>query len=171
MSNNSEGRESSNYFKEYANGLGYLNEVKPIPNSGTPPRYSAKISALQGLSGNIHYEYHDLTIDSAQAMGLLFHYKDEIADDNKKVIVKFHYFNPRARGFILKEGERKGEIGTTINGYLTRISYMSIDGEVVFSESENDNAGDDGNAKPTAEDGQAKNGKPASRSSRTKTAA
>jgi hypothetical protein len=136
--NNGDLRDGQTYFKEYVNGLGYVNDVRPIPNSGTPPRYSVKVSALQGLSGNAHYEYHDLTIDSAQAMALLFHYQNEIKDDNKKVIAKFHFYNPRARFFEIKEGDRKGEIGTTINGYLTRISYLSIDGVVVFREERKD---------------------------------
>lgn len=145
MSNkNGDLREGQTYFKEYVNGLGYLNDVRPIPNSGTPPRYSARVSALQGLSGNAHYEYHDLTIDSAQALTLLFHYQNEIKDDDKKVVAKFHFYNPRARAFEIKEGERKGEMGTTINGYLTRISYMSIDGEVVFREERNNAANDAG---------------------------
>jgi hypothetical protein len=148
MKNNGDLRDGQTYFKEYVNGLGYVNDVRPIPNSGTPPRYSVKVSALQGLSGNAHYEYHDLTIDSAQAMALLFHYQNEIKDDSKKVIAKFHFYNPRARAFEIKEGERKGEIGTTINGYLTRISYLSIDGEVIFREERNDSesqtAGEEG---------------------------
>jgi hypothetical protein len=143
MKNNGDLRDGQTYFKEYVNGLGYVNDVRPIPNSGTPPRYAVKVSALQGLSGSAHYEYHDLTIDSAQAMALLFHYQNEIKDDDKKVIAKFHFYNPRARAFEIKEGERKGEIATTINGYLTRISYLSIDGEVVFREDRNDSGSDD----------------------------
>lgn len=143
MKNNGDLRDGQTYFKEYVNGLGYVNDVRPIPNSGTPPRYAVKVSALQGLSGSAHYEYHDLTIDSAQAMALLFHYQNEIKDDDKKVIAKFHFYNPRARAFEIKEGERKGEIATTINGYLTRISYLSIDGEVVFREDRNDSGSDE----------------------------
>lgn len=141
MKNNGDLRDGQTYFKEYVNGLGYVNDVRPIPNSGTPPRYSVKVSALQGLSGSAHYEYHDLTIDSAQAMALIFHYQNEIKDDDKKVIAKFHFYNPRARAFEIKEGERKGELGTTINGYLTRISYLSIDSEVVYREERKDNTG------------------------------
>ena len=141
MKNNGDLREGQTYFKEYVNGLGYVNDVRPLPNSGTPPRYSVKVSALQGLSGSAHYEYHDLTIDSAQAMALIFHYQNEIKDDDKKVIAKFHFYNPRARAFEIKEGERKGELGTTINGYLTRISYLSIDGEVVYREERKDSNG------------------------------
>lgn len=152
MKNNGDLRDGQTYFKEYVNGLGYVNDVRPIPNSGTPPRYAVKVSALQGLSGSAHYEYHDLTIDSAQAMALLFHYQNEIKDDDKKVIAKFHFYNPRARAFEIKEGERKGEIATTINGYLTRISYLSIDGEVVFREERNDSGSDTASSDGQQED-------------------
>jgi len=126
--------ETNRYFNEYANGIGYLNSIREFGANGKPGRFAAQISVIQGPADNVHYEYHDLIISSETVLGVLMEHREAIESEESNVLIRFNMANPRAKAFIYKQGERAGEIGAAIGGFLTRILSMKINGELVYED-------------------------------------
>ncbi len=126
--------ESNRYFNEYANGIGYLNRIREFAVKGKPERYAAQVSVIQGPADNVHYEYHDLVISSEHVLGILFEHREAIEAEEANVLIRFNMTNPRAKAFIYSQGERAGELGAAIGGFLTRIHSMKINGELVYED-------------------------------------
>ena len=139
MSNSNDNTSSANaeanrYFNEYANGIGYLNSIRQFGADGKPNRYAAQISVIQGPADNVHYEYHDLIISSEAVLGVVMEHREAIESEESTVLIRFNMANPRAKAFIYKQGDRAGELGATIGGFLTRIHSMKINGELVYED-------------------------------------
>ena len=126
--------ESNRYFNEYANGIGYLNSIREFGAEGKSERYAAQISVIQGPADNVHYEYHDLVISSETVLGVVLEHREAIEAEEVNVLIRFNMANPRAKAFIYKKGERAGELGAAIGGFLTRIHSMKINGELVYED-------------------------------------
>jgi len=126
--------ESNRYFNEYANGIGYLNSIREFGAEGKSERYAAQVSVIQGPADNVHYEYHDLVISSETVLGVVLEHREAIEAEEVNVLIRFNMANPRAKAFIYKKGERAGELGAAIGGFLTRIHSMKIDGELVYED-------------------------------------
>jgi hypothetical protein len=126
--------ENNRYFNEYANGIGYLNSIREFGAEGKPRRYAAQVSVIQGPANNVHYEYHDLIISSETVLGVVLEHQMAIEAEEVNVLIRFNMANPRAKAFIYKQGERAGELGTAIGGFLTRINSMKINGELVYED-------------------------------------
>lgn len=122
------------YFNEYANGIGYLNSVREFAIEGKPVRYAAQVSVIQGPADNVHYEYHDLVIVSETALAVVRQYRDAIDAEDTKVLIRFSMTNPRAKAFVYKHGERAGETGVAIGGFLSRIFSVKLNGELVYTD-------------------------------------
>jgi hypothetical protein len=126
--------ENNRYFNEYANGIGYLNSIREFGAEGKPERYAAQVSVIQGPADNVHYEYHDLVISSETVLGVVLEHREAIEAEDASVLIRFNMANPRAKAFIYKQGERAGELGAAIGGFLTRILSMKINGELVYED-------------------------------------
>ena len=126
--------EKNRYFNQYANGIGYLNGIREFGNDGKPVRYAAQISVLQGPVDDVHYEYHDLVVSSEAVLGALLEHREAIEVEDANVLIRFNMANPRAKAFIYKQGNRAGELGASIGGFLTRIHSMKINGALVYED-------------------------------------
>lgn len=124
----------NHYFNEYGNAIGYLNSVREFGTKGKPKRYAAQVSVIQGPSDDVHYEFHDLVITSETVLGILMEHLEAIESDNVNVLIRYNMANPRAKAFIYKRGERAGELGTAIGGFLTRILTMKINGDLAYED-------------------------------------
>ena len=131
---NSASAEEVRYFNEYANGIGYLNAIRDISAEGKSPRYAAQVSVIQGPADNVHYEYHDLIVGAETALGVILENREAIESDDAKVLIRFNMANPRAKAFIYKQGERAGELGSAIGGFLTRILTLKVNNELVYED-------------------------------------
>ena len=126
--------ESNRYFNEYANGIGYLNSIRQIGAEGKPKRYAAQVSVIQGPANNVHYEYHELVIASETVLTTVLEYQQAIESEGTKVLIHFNMTNPRAQPFMYKKGDRAGELGSVISGFLSRILSLKINGELVYED-------------------------------------
>ncbi len=126
--------EEARYFNEYASGIGYLNSIREFGGEGKPTRYAAQVAVIQGPADEVHYEYHDLIVTSETALGVVLEHRNAIESDDDKVIVRFNMANPRAKAFVYKQGERAGELGASIGGFLTRILSLKVNGELVYED-------------------------------------
>jgi len=134
INKNSASADNNRYFNEYANGIGYLNSIREFGADGKPERYAAQVSVIQGPADNVHYEYHDLIISSETVLGVVLEHREAIEAEEANVLIRFNMANPRAKAFIYKQGERAGELGAAIGGFLTRIYSMKINGELVYED-------------------------------------
>ncbi len=126
--------DNNRYFNEYANGIGYLNSIREFGAEGKPNRYAAQVSVIQGPADNVHYEYHDLVISSETVFGVVLEHREAIESEDATVLIRFNMANPRAKAFIYKQGDRAGELGAAIGGFLTRILSMKINGELIYED-------------------------------------
>ena len=126
--------ESNRYFNEYANGIGYLNSIRQFGAEGKPNRYAAQVSVIQGPADNVHYEHHDLVIASETVLATVLEHQQAIESDDTKVLIHFNMTNPRAKAFMYKQGDRAGELGAVISGFLSRILSLKINGERVYED-------------------------------------
>ncbi len=126
--------EEARYFNEYASGIGYLNSIREFGSDGKPTRYAAQVAVIQGPADDVHYEYHDLIVASETALGVVLEHREAIENEDDKVIIRFNMANPRAKAFVYKQGERAGELGASIGGFLTRILSLKINGELVYED-------------------------------------
>ncbi|WP_339672432.1 DUF3577 domain-containing protein [Dasania marina] len=126
--------DNNRYFNEYANGIGYLNSIREFGAEGKPERYAVQVSVIQGPADNVHYEYHDLIISSETVLGVVLEHRESIEAEEAIVLIRFNMANPRAKAFIYKHGDRAGELGAAIGGFLTRIHSMKINGELVYED-------------------------------------
>ncbi|MGS2722130.1 DUF3577 domain-containing protein [Porticoccus sp. GXU_MW_L64] len=131
VSNNA---DNSHYFNQYSSGIAYVNALKEFKASDGSLRYGVKLAVLQGPVDNVHYEYHDLIITSEVTLNALLAQKEDINNEDVKVIAHFNMSNPRSKSFIYKSGKKVGQIGTSIGGFLTRIFYLKVDGNEVYKD-------------------------------------
>ena len=122
------------YFNEYGNAIGYLNSIREFGEKGKPKRYAAQVSVIQGPVDDVHYEYHDLIIISETVLGVVLENREAIEADDVTVLIRFNLANPRAKPFIYKRGDRAGELGAAIGGFLTRILSLKINGELAYED-------------------------------------
>mgnify|MGYP001063708110 FL=1 len=137
--------EEKRYFNEYVQGLGYLNSIRDI-GSEKKVCFAAQVSALQGASEHVEYVYHDLMVTSERVLKVIMDHRQAIENDDANVLVHFKMTNPRPKPFIYKQGERAGELGATIGGFLTRIVSMKVNGELVYEDKQDNDFVDDQNA-------------------------
>ena len=126
--------ERNRYFNQYANGIGYLNSIREFGADGKPSRYAVQVSVIQGPADNVHYESHDLVIASKTVLAKVVEYQQAIESEDTKVLIHFNMINPRAQPFMYKKGDRAGELGSVISGFLSRILSLKIDGELVYKD-------------------------------------
>jgi len=65
---------------------------------------------------------------------VLLEHREAIEMEDTNVLIRFNMANPRAKAFVYKQGERAGELGASIGGFLTRIYTMKINGELVYED-------------------------------------
>ncbi|MEE8058258.1 MAG: DUF3577 domain-containing protein [Pseudomonadales bacterium] len=126
--------DTHRYFNEYANGIGYLNSIREFGGEGKPTRIAAQVSVIQGPADKVHYEFHDLIISSETVLGVIMEHREAIDNDDANVLIRFNMANPRAKAFIYKKGERAGELGSVMGGFLTRILTMKVNGVLVYED-------------------------------------
>lgn len=133
--------EVKRYFNEYVQGLGYLNSIRDF-GSENKACLAVQISALQGSADHVEYIYHDLIVTSERTLKVIMDHRQVIEDDDTNVLVHFKMTNPRPKPFVYKHGERAGELGATIGGFLTRILLIKVNGELVYEDKQDSNVVD-----------------------------
>lgn len=134
---------AAEYFNLQASGCGYLSRVRWVsPNKRggrSGDRFLAcAINALRGDVNDPAYTYFDLRVSGEEAIGLVEELQKDV-DENRKVFVAFKLgdFYPHAYEREEMDDRRrptgKKETATLIKGRLLLITYVKVDGEVVYS--------------------------------------
>ncbi len=122
----------SHWIQEYSRGYGYLKSLKKVRISGFSPSLSIELYAIQGMGNHVRFERHDLIITTEQALRTISDHRGLVESRPMEVFMGFEMINPRATTFFHKNQEKNGQIDAKIEGYLSKIVSLSLDGHVIY---------------------------------------
>jgi len=135
---------NSEYFDLVTTGIGYLNRSRTVNPIQGDKYESVSISALRGKSNDVNYTYYDTNVVGSDAIEFIKKYKDDINNKDSKFLVRFNVGDSMPSSFTLSNGENKGKVCHNIKARLLKITYASINGNVIYSEkSDTDNQAPD----------------------------
>lgn len=127
---------SQREFKQYLGfdkKFGYLHELRKL-NTGTNTftvRISVPVGQSDSHNDNIRYINFELYVKPADALMSFFEHRDAIADESRKVTIRFSCSNVYPKAHIAQNGKYEGEAVPTMGGNLSYLHLMKVDGEVV----------------------------------------
>jgi len=122
---------TATHFDLHTTGVGYLNrarEVKPQTGKKFKPFWSVGISALRGNIDEVEYSRIDTIIVGSEACELIKQYKEDINQQNSRVLCGFKIGDIYADPFKTTQGENRA----VIKGRLLAINWIKIDGKMVY---------------------------------------
>ena len=118
------------YFDLHITGVGYLNRPREVPvKKGT--FLAVEIAALRGKADEIEYTRFDCRVSAAEAQKLVRLYKPDV-DAEKKVLVGFKIGDLYPTTFVYDKGDRQGQTGVSLKAHLLRITWVKVDGQLVY---------------------------------------
>jgi len=123
--------QKATHFDLHTTGVGYLNrarEVKPQTGKKFKPFWSVGISALRGNIDEVEYSRIDTIIVGSEACELIKQYKEDINQQNSRVLCGFKVGDIYADPYQTTQGEHRA----VIKGRLLAINWIKIDGEMVY---------------------------------------
>ena len=122
------------YFDLHTSGIGYLSRIRVVTPKGqgrkSDPMLCCAINALRGSIDDPQYTYFDLRVTDVEAQRLVNEAKEAVAA-NEKVIVAFTIGDIYTHSYT-KRVDGADEVRAINKGRLIGISYMKIDGEIVY---------------------------------------
>ena len=123
------------YFDFITTGVAYVNRVKQIfPQAGGrvfTPYWTAKLAVLVSKGNDVQYRYIDCTIPAEEAEKLVCLYMAEANNQAGKVLAGVRIADLHAETFTKKDGE----VVPCLKGRLIKISWMKVNGNMVFKAS------------------------------------
>ena len=126
--------ENNGYFNLHANGFGYFQRAREVQAKGGKSYVACDINSLQGPSNETRKLRFDLIVtgESAQAdVDFICNWIIEQQLEDPKVLVSFRASDLDPQFFIYQHGANKGSHGSCIKARLIRLTYCSINGQVV----------------------------------------
>ncbi len=119
------------HFDLHTTGIGYLNrarEVKPQSGKKFKPFWSVGISALRGNVNDVEYSRIDTIIVGSDACELIKQYKQDINQQDSRVICGFKVGDIYAEPYKNNDGENRA----VIKGRLLYIAWIKVNGDMVY---------------------------------------
>lgn len=118
------------YYDNITRGLGYLNSIRTV-EAKKDPYLACKITGICGSSDDPGYIYYDLNVKAKDAAHLVKRCVDACTQ-KRKVLVGFTIGDAMPQIFTFQKGNRQGEQGVSMKGRLLSISWIKIDGVMVY---------------------------------------
>ena len=135
MSNN----DTVKYNDQHTTGMGYLNRARTVNPAQGQPYESVSLTGLGGRVDNPSYTFYDCTSVLGKALEKYLLLKDDINDDNKKVMICFKVSDGRPDSYVTKDKQTGQDVRRhVIKCKLLDITWASIDGQVVQFELDSD---------------------------------
>lgn len=131
----SKSTQTQNFFNLHTNGIGYLNNIREVPNKGNT-YLSCNIAALTGDSSKPNYRYFNVNVVGSENE-LLIRKCQQAVDARKKILIAFTFGDLWTEIFTYDKDSQyhqKGDTGVMIKARLIRIKSISIDGKKVYQE-------------------------------------
>ncbi len=119
------------YFDLHINGFGYVNRVREVKPRKGSPFVACDIVALSGDAAEPVKTRFDCKVAGAEAERLIRRCHEEV-DADKKVMIGFRIGDLNPEIFTYENGQKKGQQGISLKARLLFISWVKIDGELVY---------------------------------------
>jgi hypothetical protein len=129
------------YFDLHINGLGYLNRIREVRPKKGEAFLACDIAALNGPVNDVSYVRFDTRVSGSEAQHLVRRCIDAVKAESK-VLIGFRLGDLWADTFTYSKGKRAGEQGVSFKGRLLFISWIKVDGKMVYT-AESKPAGND----------------------------
>ncbi|SUD31416.1 Protein of uncharacterised function (DUF3577) [Pseudomonas fluorescens] len=119
------------FFDLHITGLGYLNRIREVNPKKGDPFLACDIAALNGPSDDVSYVRFDTRVSGMEAQHLVRRCIEAV-EAEKKVMVGFRLGDLWADTFTYSKGKRAGEQGVSFKARLLFISWIKVDGALVY---------------------------------------
>lgn len=135
---NTSSQNQNEYFNLTTTGLGYLNRVRTVTPKKGEPFLACVIAALYGPCDKPEYQYFDLKVVGKDAEHLVRRCEQAVAG-KRKVLLGFRFGDLWKDRFTYTKGPHAGETDVSLKGRLLYISWIKIDGQVVYTAPQKEN--------------------------------
>ena len=122
---------TQSYFDLHITGFGYLNRIREVKPDRGEPFLSCDIAALNGPANKPEYRRFDVRVSGTDAQHLVRRCWKAV-DAERKVLIGFRLGDLWTDVFTYKRGKHAGETGVSLKARLLFISWIKIDGELVY---------------------------------------
>lgn len=119
------------YFDLHTQGLGYLNRIREVTPSRGNAFLACTIAALNGPTEAPEYRYFDVIVYGAEAQQLVNRYASAV-NQGHKVLLGFRLGDLWTDLFRYSRGDKAGKTGVSLKARLLFISWIKINGELVY---------------------------------------
>lgn len=119
------------YFDLHTSGIGYLNRIREVQVKKGQPFWACTVGALHGSQDDAEYTYFDCRVSGTEAENLVKRCVPAV-EAGKKVLVGFKIGDIYTETYVIQKGDRKGETGVSLKGRLLCISWIKVNGEMVY---------------------------------------
>lgn len=119
------------YFDLHITGLGYLNRIREVKPKKGDAFLACDIAALNGPGDDVSYVRFDTRVSGAEAQHLVRRCIQAV-DAEKKVMIGFRLGDLWADTFTYSKGKRAGEQGVSLKARLLFVSWIKVDGKLVY---------------------------------------
>lgn len=137
------------YFDLHTTGIGYVYRIREVKPKKGNPFWACDVSALRGSSDSAEYTKFDCRISGEEALHLIRRCENAV-EAKKNVLIGFRIGDIYAETFTFMNGEKKGQTGVSMKGRLLYVSFIKVDGELVYK-AEKKSQTDEAQAEPVTE--------------------
>ena len=119
------------YFDLHVTGLGYVNRIREVKPRKGDAFLACDIAALNGPSDKPEYRYFDVRVSGSDAQHLIRRC-DEAVKAERKVLIGFRLGDLWPDLFTYTKGKKQGEAGVSLKGRLLFVSWIKVDGKLVY---------------------------------------
>ncbi|MCK9987920.1 MAG: hypothetical protein AzoDbin1_04392 [Azoarcus sp.] len=119
------------YFDLHITGLGYLNRIREVKPKKGDAFLACDIAALNGPSDDVSYVRFDTRVSGSEAQHLVRRCIDAV-EAERKVMIWFRLGDLWTDTFTYSKGKRAGEQGVSLKARLLFISWIKVDGKLVY---------------------------------------
>lgn len=133
------------YFDLHITGLGYLNRIREVKPKKGDAFLACDIAALNGPSDDVSYVRFDTRVSGSEAQHLVRRCIDAV-EAERKVMIGFRLGDLWTDTFTYSKGKRAGEQGVSLKARLLFISWIKVDGKLVYKAESKPTDGDERDA-------------------------
>lgn len=122
---------SKSYFDLHITGLGYVNRIREVTPKKGEPFLACDISALTGPTNAPEYRRFDVRVSGTDAQHLIRRCEQAVQAE-RKVLIGFRLGDLWTDIFTYAKGKNAGKPGVSLKARLLFVSWIKIDGEMVY---------------------------------------
>jgi len=139
---------NKSFFDLHITGLGYLNRIREVKPKKGDAFLACDIAALNGPSDDVAYVRFDTRVSGSEAQHLVRRCIQAV-DAEKKVMIGFRLGDLWTDTFTYSKGKRAGEQGVSLKARLLFVSWIKVDGQLVYKAEPKPTDADDRDARNT----------------------